>query len=105
MSACPGPAFAIAPVASVMGKVWSCAGSLSAWSACRVSRPGYTMLPRSARRTAGADRRVPGSSRPLRLHGLRLQLVFYLFVVPPLPTAALKQKSTPKKWQSSGFWM
>jgi hypothetical protein len=43
---------------------------------------------------------VPSAARPAPL-----QPVFYLFVVPPLPTAALKQKSTPKKWKSSGFWM
>ena len=57
--------------------------------------------PDGRRRPQGARlQSAPSAARPAPL-----QLVFYLFVVPPLPTAALKQKSTPKKWQSSGFWM
>jgi uncharacterized protein YndB with AHSA1/START domain len=41
-------------------------------SACGVSWRSHTMLSRSARCTAGADRRMRSPSRPLGLHSLRL---------------------------------
>jgi hypothetical protein len=78
MPACPGPAFAFAPVAAVVAEVRSSAGNLPAWSACGVSWRSYTMLSKSARWMAGANRRMRSPSWPLGLHGLRLWRRFFV---------------------------